>query len=205
MKVLAIILLISANMALAAGPEGFGSIKIGMTKEAIEGIPTTEEIHFVSALQPHETKYSKPTPGVDRFKALLATPFTKEPLEIILAFEGDVLTNLYISLEKLPSLFEQMKTQISEKYGEPAVTNTMKEEQCIYRGGANFKLMNGGMIYRWQQASPSAGTIQTSLLSHEINICPSNLRYGSIGPTKLMSLNIGVLKAKPESKATNPF
>src|SRR5689334_20025430 len=139
MKLLTIVLLVFANVAIAAGPEGLGSLRIGVTKDAIERIPATDQIHLTSPLQPHESTGEKPTPGIERFKAMLATPFNAEPLETILTFEGEMLINLNISLNRLSRVFDQMRGQIAEKYGAPNVVNTMTEEQCMYRSGANFK------------------------------------------------------------------
>jgi len=78
----------------------------------------------------------------------------------------------------------------------------MKEEQCLYKGGQNFKISSGAIRYLWTQDRKNAEPVTASVSDVVLDICPSNLRY-AIGPIKSKSLNIGI--AKPEKPVANPF
>jgi hypothetical protein len=115
---------------------GFGSIKIGMSKEAVESLKAEEGIYLASPMTEYKYQRSAPRPGEEKYDALIVNPFREEPFKSVLSFEGSKLINLYMDLKESSAAFEKVKLQIKEKYGEPKVENSMKEEQCIYRNGS---------------------------------------------------------------------
>ncbi|TCG02883.1 hypothetical protein BZM27_52555 [Paraburkholderia steynii] len=49
------------------------------------------------------------------------------------------------------SQFEQVKSQLVAKYGAGKLDDGMKDEQCLYRNGANFKVTSGTKTTQWRQ------------------------------------------------------
>jgi hypothetical protein len=190
--------------AYAAGPVGFGSITMGMSKEAVESLKAEDGIYLASPMTEYTYKSSAPRPGEDKYDALIVNPFSKEPFKSVLTFEGGKLLSLYLDLKESSPVFENVKRQITEKYGEPKAENSMKEEQCIYRNGSNFKISSGTIRYRWLEEHAAAGRVETTLLNWEFRMCPVNLSY-DIPATKLLSVSIGLVKERDEPKTKNPF
>ncbi|WP_448251643.1 hypothetical protein [Ottowia oryzae] len=195
-------LLIASTTCFAKGPVGIGKLEIGMSRTAIEGLAVDDGVHLNSPLTPYQNKYYEPKPGEDRFDTMLITPFSKDPLKSVLTFSDGILKSIYIDLGDSSRIVDQVKELITEKYGEPKVDNSMKEEQCIYKGGANFKISSGSIRNSWTQDRPNAEPISTSLSDTVIDTCPSTLRY-AIGAMKSRSLTIGV--AQPVKPVVNPF
>ena len=95
--------------------------------------------------------------------------------------------------------------QIAEKYNQGAIKDERKEEQCIYKNGANFKITTGTVATTWRQALPSGEAIETRLSEFKFDMCPSNLRYGSVGGTELKSLTIRKVEQATDSKKDGLF
>ena len=190
--------------AMAQGPTGFSALKLGMTKETIESLQVSQGVHLNSPMTAYQYKNGAPKEGVDKFNARLATPLSSEPVDAVLTFESSQLTELYINIPESSNILERIKAQITEKYGAGKEENTMKEEQCIYKNGANFKLSSGALSTTWTETSSRTELIETNLSDIVIATCPSNLRY-SIGPVKLRSINIRKIKPSTELKSKNLF
>ena len=195
-------LLIVPLTSFAKGPVGIGQLEIGMPRAAVEGLSVDDGVHLSSPLTPYQNKYYEPRPGEDRFDAMLMTPFSKEPLKSVLTFSDGNLKSIYIDLGDSSRIVDQVKELITAKYGEPKIENSMKEDQCIYKGGANFKVSSGSIRNLWSQDRANAEPISTSLSDTIIDTCPSNLRY-AMGAIKSRSLTIGV--AQPAKPVVNPF
>jgi hypothetical protein len=199
---LAFALLLASTVCAAKGPVGIGKLEIGMSRSAVEALQGADGVHLVSPLTPYEYKYSSPVAGEDKFDTTVATPLSDEPLKAVLTFSAEKLQSIYIDLGDSSRIVDTAKDLISSKYGEPKTDNSMKEEQCVYKNGSNFKVSSGSIRYSWTQERPKAEPVKATVSDTVIDICPSNLRY-AIGATKLKSLNIAV--AKPEKPVTNPF
>lgn len=199
------LMLLSCGWAIAKGPTGFGSLKLGMAREAVEALQASDSVHLAAPLTPYQYKNATPKPGEDKYDAQLVTPLSPQPLKAVLTFESERLTALYLNLDTENNVLEVVKNQITEKYGSPKVDDSMKEEQCIYKNGSNFKLSSGAISHKWLEETPGAAPIETSLSDVVVAMCPSNLRYGSIGPIKLRSLSVRFLKGAPDQKPKNLF
>lgn len=191
--------------ASAKGPTGIGALKIGMSKEAVDALISNDGVYLSAPMTPYEYKNSSPIPNEDRFNALLISMISAKPLEAVLTFSGNALKSIFVTLETSSSMLEEVKGQISSKYGEPKVENSMKEEQCIYKNGANFKISTGDISYKWLLSQPKGEKIETSLSELVYETCPSNLRYSSIGAIKIQTLSIRIANDKLDNKAANPF
>lgn len=203
-------LLVVASLAISAaavakGPTGLGTIKLGMSKEEIEAIPASEDVRLEGTMTPYQYKNQAPKPGVEKFDAALVTPLTTAPLKAVLTFEEGRLTGLYVSIDDASGLLERLAKHISERYGPGKVEDSRKEEQCIYKNGANFKLTSGVVRTQWTEEAGTTERIETSLSDIVVDVCPSNLRYGGIGAVKLKSLNIQKVKSAQEPKSKNLF
>lgn len=190
--------------ATAQGPTGFGPLKLGMTKEAIESLQASEGIYLSSSMTPYQYKSSAPKEGVDKFNALLITPLSSESVNAVLTFELSQLTELYMTLPSSSNMLERIKAQITEKYGVGKVEDTMEEEQCIYKNGANFKLSSGVISTTWTETSSQADQVEARLSDIVLATCPSSLRY-DMHPIKLKSLTIRKIKPSAETKPKNLF
>ena len=202
------ILLVAFTLAItpitcfAKGPIGIGKLEIGAKRSVVEALAPGDGVHLSSPLSPYEYKYSSPISGEDKFNTTIVSPLSEEPLKAVLTFVGDQLQSIYVDLGDSNRIVDSAKALIASKYGEPKVDNTMKEEQCLYKGGQNFKVSSGTIRYSWKQDRPNTDAIAASISDTVIDSCPSNLRY-AMGAIKSKSLDIGI--AKPEKSVANPF
>lgn len=203
-------LLIGASFTLislpviAGGPTGIGDLQIGSSKAQVEALPASGGVHLVAPLTPHIYKYVEPTPGESHFKTRITTPWSRNPLEATLTFSNDILINIYVALDDSRSMLDQVKNQISEKYGDPNIDDKMEEKQCLYKNGANFKIKSGTITQSWIQSKKDGKPIESKISEGILDTCPTNLRHDSIGAIKVNSLSIGFQKAAPSS-SSNPF
>jgi len=140
--------------------------------------------------------------GEDKFNTKIVSPLSDQPQEAVLTFVAGQLQSINIDLGDSNRIVDSVKSLITSKYGEPKVDNSMKEEQCVYKGGQNFKVSSGAIRYEWKQDRPNAEAVTASLSDVVMDMSPSNLRY-AIGAIKVKSLTIGI--AKPEKPVVNPF
>ena len=80
----------------------------------------------------------------------------------------------------------------------------MKEEQCIYKNGSNFKLSSGSIYYRWIENFNSQSDIETFLMIGDSNSCPDRLSYGA-KLYRFTIFSIRLIKKPDETKIINPF
>ena len=197
------ILLFVSLSTLAAGPIGYGGIKIGMNKSAIEKISSAESVHIVGDLTPYEYKNGEtPIDREDKYKGLIKTPLAEQPLSTDLTFTDDKLTFIYIRVPN-ESMLNSAKSQISEKYGKPIAKEEKKEEQCIYRNGNSFNLSGGYFSYTWEMKEKGR-VVKTDVSKFITTMCPSDLRYGTTDQIKIMSISFELEQVK-KPKAQNSF
>jgi hypothetical protein len=189
----------------STGPVGLGSIKIGMKMDEVTQLQEADGAYLAEPLSAYEYKYSTPKPGIDKFSAKIRIPNVPEPLESVLTFSGNQLTEIYVSFGASQHLYEKIKDQISDKYNKGIIKDNLKEKQCIYKNGANFKITNGSIIIMWRQALPSREVIETSLSEYKTDWCPSNLTHGSAGGVTTLGLSIKKLEKPIESKNDTLF
>lgn len=110
-----------------------------------------------------------------------------------------------VSLDPSTNILERIAAQIVEKYGAGKVEDTRKEEQCIYKNGANFKVMSGAVFTDWSEEFSAKERVETRLTDVSMESCPSNLRTGGIGPVKIRALSFRKVQSSGESKPRNLF
>ncbi|MGE0358432.1 MAG: hypothetical protein AB7P08_16120 [Burkholderiales bacterium] len=171
-------LILSVSLAAAAdGPTGYGPLKLGIAKEAVEALQAADGVFLSSPMKPYVYRAGTPKPGEDKFDAMVMTPIAPTALESTLTFKGGVLTGFSFTFAD-EGQFARAKSQLVEKFGAGTVDDKMKEEQCIYKGGANFKKKSGSHTTIWSQQSGS-DVIDTKLWQFTIDHCPGNLRYAT--------------------------
>ena len=195
-------LLLVPLTSFSRGPVGIGNLEIGMSRTAVEGLAADDGVHLSSPLTPYESKYDEAKPDEDKFNAMLATPFSKDSLKAILTFSNGSLKSIYLNLGNSSIILDQVKEMIAAKYGQPKIDNSIKEEQCIYKGGANFKVSSGSLRYHWSQDRANAEPILVSLSDTIIDTCPSDLRYATAA---IQSRNLNIRVAEPAKAVVNPF
>jgi len=189
----------------AKGPTGFGPLKLGMTKEAVEALQPTEGVYLSVPMTPSKfNKYVSPKAGVERFDCSLVTPLSKDALETVLVFESGQLTEIFLVLDKSSNMLERVKNQIVDKYGPGRVEDTRKEKQCIYKNGANFKITSGDITTIWVENFSDAERVETRLSDTSLDACPSELKY-RIEPTVVRSLTIHRFNSVEQVKSNNLF
>lgn len=172
------------------GPIGLGSIKIGMSKESIEALTAISGVYVTTPMTPYVYKYSSPKAGEDKFDTSLLTPLSENPIKSVLTFDSNKLVSLSLDLDGSDGIFDKIKKQISDKYGNGVVEDNRKEEQCIYRNGANFKITSGSLNTKWFENINQTEKIETVISDVVIETCPSNLRHGGLDPIKVRNLTV---------------
>lgn len=172
-----------------AGPVGYGPLKIGMTKVALEAMQESDGVYLKNYLSPYEDSDAKLKEGEEKFKGVLVTNLGASPIPTTFTFEKGQLTTLDMELDEFT--YRRVKAQITEKYCSGKVEEHRQEEQCVYRNGANFKVNSWFVFTKWNQKMDAAQEIATSLGEVVVDMCPTNLRYGTVGATKMWSLRIG--------------
>jgi hypothetical protein len=192
---------LTAQAANAAGPTGIGGLKLGMTKAQIEALKG--DVQLSSGLtdwKPSNSVDYTPKPGKVRLEGMLDNPVSGKG-KVTLTFTKGKLTQIFLKLDDR-SDFVTAKNLISSKYGSPKVDNRQKDEQCIYRNGNSFSLKNGKAMYQWRQQQGDL-LVSTEIYELLVNICPSNLRYGTTGGIAVRWLSIGY--ASKQSAQASPF
>jgi hypothetical protein len=187
------------------GPSGFGSIQIGMSKDALEKLTLSDGVFLESPMTPYEYKYVSPVEGVDKFNAKVVTPLSTQSVSTVVSFQNDALISFHMNFEGISGGYERSLRQITEKYGPGKETNNRKEELCLYKGGANFKIIRGAISITWLDEVSVTERVQTRLTDFILNSCPSDLRYGSVGGIGSKGLTIEKLKPSSEAEKKNLF
>jgi hypothetical protein len=187
----------------ATGPSGVGSLKLGMTREAIMALGLDEPVRVVGELTPAESK-TPPPPGVERFRATITLPLANQSAKSTLSFKDGVLQA--IGIDGSDDLLEALARQVANRYGPGTIKDERKDEQCIYRNGNSFTLKSGMVSTVWSTPLDGDKTAETQFLDIEISTCPSNLRYGSVAPIKLKAFEIVLKDNKlPQSPTKSLF
>ncbi|WP_175161735.1 hypothetical protein [Paraburkholderia fynbosensis] len=169
----------SAPVAAApTGPVGFGALKLGMTRESVEALSANDGFYLTESLKPEASRFPPPNGG-ERFKALALTPLGPNPEKVSLTFTEGVLTAFSVTLDD--ATFEQARQQLVAKYGPGQQTDDRKDEQCIYRNGANFKINWGSVASRWVQDISPTEQVKSSATEFTVDMCPPSLDGPRLG------------------------
>ena len=187
------------------GPVGFGALKMGMTKEAIEALQPTEDLYLTAPMTPYHSKFYTPKDGIDKFDATLIAPFSAKSLKAVLTFQSGGLTEATIFLDESSGMLNRIKGQIAEKYGPGKIEDNRKDEQCIYKNGSNFKISSGTINTKWVAELTATERIETNLGDLSLEHCPSSLRDVRTGPIVVHGLTMQRFDSKSEVKPRNPF
>lgn len=173
----------AAASVKATAPVAFGAVKLGMTKAQVEALTEKDSFYLAMPLTPYVySKGSTPVEGDDKFDGNLVTPYNAEPIPLTLTFKNDLLTSINIDLDKQEKLADNLESMVEKKYGPPNIHDEMKEEQCIYKNGANFKIKSGFLIKSWTQdvGDATGEVITTTFTDMRLASCPSSLIGGLI-------------------------
>jgi len=197
-----VLLLLASLSALATGPTGIGELRLAMTREQLEAVSPDSVVHLTAPLAPLQSKHYKHVPGVDVFTSTVQTPFDQNPLHGAFKFTEGTLLSISISLKNESNAFDLAKDMLSAKYGEARVTDAMKEQQCVLRNGANYKVRHGKVAYLWWSEPSDVGYVETQLVQSIVDGCAISRVAG--GAIESRSLIITRHDQKPEEPA-NPF
>lgn len=175
------------------GPVGFGPIKFDMSKEELEALPAGDSVYLAAPLTVKEMKDFKPKEGTVWYDGQLKVPLSSAPVKSTFVFENGKMT--YFSMDLHEITWDFMKKQVVEKYGPGELKDDQKEEQCIYKNGSNFKIVNGTKSVTWRQVISPTEQITTSASDMQFAICPSSLRDPMFSSkTKSISFSFGSIK-----------
>jgi len=198
---------VSTNSTAAkqeTAPVAFGPIKLGMSKASIEALTSQDGFYLNAPMTPFEySEKIKPEPGKDLFNGLLASPYSSEPMKATFKFKDDALVHIGFDLENRESLFNELKAMVVKKYGQPIIKGEMKEEQCLYKNGANFKIKDGIVTYIWTKEIENSidEEISTTFTDLAMAMCPHSLN-SSIFDVKIKTFGLGITKkATPKPEA----
>lgn len=167
------------------GPTGILKLKIGMTKEEVDALTSTDDI-FLSEQLVENTKLNKFGKWYD---GKLKFPLSDDPVKTTMVFDNEGSLS-YFSLELSEKILEGIEKQLVEKYGAAKVEEKNKEEQCIYKNGANFKLQNKDLKMIWTTSWKDSFEVKTSInFLVEHYSCPENLSSIMLSPIKINSLS----------------
>lgn len=184
--------------SLGIGPTGFGPIKIGMTKESIESLQNSDGIFLDSPMISYKELNDRSKVGVENFTASVLTPLSEKFIKTIFSFESNKLTAFAFNFDKSISFIDKINSQISEKYGPGRVNDQRKDEQCIYKNGANFKINTGIISTNWSEDISSTEVIETSTTIMNIESCPYSLNDEKSGVRKIEILSIRKLSKEKQ-------
>lgn len=169
------------NSMPAKGPVSFGSMKIGMSKAAIEALTVKDDYYLkepfadpVYREELNKMKESYEFEGIKRLQGLVINPFSIEPLKVGFIFKKDALEEMWVDVNN-KDLFNKFKSMVENKYGKPATSGVVIDKQCINKDGSNFTIQKGSLIHRWSEklANAPREEIKTSFTSALTGICPS--------------------------------
>lgn len=194
-----------SSPVFAKGPTSFGPLSIGMSQSQVVNLPADSSFRLVGDLV-LDTGYrsTPPDEGQQTFDSMIKTPFDEKPLKIALTFKNEELISIFLSLGESEKLFNELRSQITEKYGQVRPVNRRKTEQCIYRNGANFQIQRGYIKYTWTQKKGSKVLVQTELSDYIADSCSDNLA-SRIGAVNLKSLTISSQPVVETKKKQNAF
>lgn len=195
-------LIFACSAAAAEGPTGLGDLKLGMTKDQVEAISLESSAHLNSPLVPFEDKAPKAHEQRSLYQTTIKSPIDPNPLRASFVFTEGQLSAIHVYFDYDSQMLENAKEMIMSKYGDPKVADTMKEEQCILRNGANFKLKSGKLSYSWSESSPELGYVETTLLEDVMNSCTLTKYAGGAIKSKKLSI---IRSAQEPEKQENPF
>jgi len=186
------------------GPNGFGSIKLGMTKEAVLSLSSDEPVRIVGELTPAIEK-TAPPPGTEWFEGKITVPLAKEPVKATLTFKDGLLQGISFTTKGKDGLLESLAKQVAERYGPGKIEDDRKDEQCIYRNGNSFTLKSGTVSTSWTTPTDDGKIAETMYIELEFNSCPSNLRYGSMLGLKMRIFSIQAVDKQAVEPKKNLF
>lgn len=184
---------VPVEVAKPTGPVGFGPIKFELSKEELEALPAGDNVYLAAPLTVKEMKSFKPEEGTIWYDGQLKIPQSPSPVKSTFVFKNGKMTYFSVDLHEIT--WEYMQKQIADKYGAGEVKDDQKEEQCIYKNGSNFKLVNGTKSVTWHQVTSSTEQITTSASDTQFAMCPSSLRDQMLSlKTKSISFSLGAIK-----------
>lgn len=187
-----------------SGPTGIGSIKLGITKEAVLALSPDEPVRIIGELTPKVEKTAPPS-GTERFEGKISVPLSTDPVAVKLTFQDGLLRYISLTADGEAVLLERLVKQVTERYGPGKVEDSRKDEQCIYRNGNNFTIKSGTVSTSWTTPTDNGKVAITKYTDMEINVCPSNLRYGSTGGLKIKFFGIEAIEKGAAEPKKNLF
>lgn len=172
------------------GPSGLGPLKIGMSKSQVEALSAADGIYLTSSMTPYVSQSYVPVEGVDIFRTYMQTPLASTAFDTYLTFEAGKLSVINFGLDDAGTVLEKINSQISEKYGAGVVKSDKKEELCIYKNGANFKITTGETKTTWTEQSSKNQRIETITSDSIYNRCHDYLGHNGNGTRRIITFTI---------------
>lgn len=164
------VLLATASTAFAAGPTGFGSIKLGMTKTEVEALSSKDKFHLATSLSVMKQSGKS---EVQYFNATITGPDIRQPIQTALGFSNNKLTHLLMTFPEHSWLYSKLRNQTTKKYGAPYYLGLIDDRQCELENGQKYVVGTGIHSELWRADLPDSPTkiIQTSFADGDFTGC----------------------------------
>lgn len=128
----------------SATPRGVGPLKLGMTVDEVQAIPSSGVVRLTAPLTPEPG-------GTDTqfFATRLATPWTPEPRPARLTFVQSRLQRIEIELGGGKAVSDMVVEQLEERYGKAATHDLSQVSSCYTKDGLNRHVPWGAVREVW--------------------------------------------------------
>ncbi|WP_321902048.1 hypothetical protein [Paraburkholderia tropica] len=173
-----------------------------MTFNAVSALTEADGIYPVQPLQVDTRNTARGNGGMS-YRARMRTPLdTDDSTPVSFSFVDGKLIGFSVELDD--SHFARAMTQIVDKYGKGELADDRKDEQCLYRNGANFKVNWGALSHRWTQRISDNTVIQTSATEFTVAMCPPSLDGPALEPSTSHHISFDEIVSAPKP-TSNPF
>ncbi|MDH1253062.1 hypothetical protein N5C67_10395 [Comamonas thiooxydans] len=162
-------------VAQDTGPLGIGELKIGMSKVAVDQLNPLNNVYLDGELTQKFPDYRKMAPGEELYEGRLKTALASQSFRVFLTYQDGLLVEMSVSSDGHGTPIKTMADQVQAKYGDGTFKNEMKEEQCVYRNGAAFKIDQGKTARTWVQKTSDVDSVSTEFSVNVMDMCPSSL------------------------------
>ena len=182
-------------------PTGFGPLQLGMTKQAVEALPSPGEAFLTAPLVEKENSSKGMHP---RFVSRLQSPLSEEPAEVTLSFGDGKLFFITIELEQ--HSLRAAEDQLTAKYGPPIVAEKTEFKKCVYQDGTSRMFDETRRDATWKGLAEDGRLVTVTSILRIDGLCSTVPVAESMSYFKAFMLVIGKdIPNSPEPPKKNLF
>ena len=182
-------------------PTGFGPLQLGMTKQAVEALPSQGDAFLTAPLVEKENSSKGMHP---RFVSRLQSPLSEEPAEVTLSFGDGKLFFITIELEQ--HSLRAAEDQLTAKYGPPIVAEKTEFKKCVYQDGTSRMFDETRRDATWKGLAEDGRLVTVTSISRIDGLCLTHPADEASSYFKAFMLVIGKdIPDSPEPPKKNLF